>query len=259
MTPEQQAALRSAMALGYPSFPCRENKAPACPHGFKDARTATTGLATLWARYPGELVGVPTGAVSGVGVLDIDKGNGGLDWWKDHKRRLPSTRLHLTRRGGVHALFKHRQGLKCSTSRIAPGVDVRADGGYIIWWPAAGHLKARDAPLSDWPDWLTPPEPPKLTRTPYVRAWPRPAGAPYSISVENKLRGLARYVAGSPSGQRNATVYWAACRVGELMNVGAVEPAFARDVLIEAATMASASPEFEAQRTVVSALRRVAA
>jgi hypothetical protein len=256
MTSEQQAALRGAMALGYPAFPCGENKIPACPHGFKDA-TSTTSLATLWARYPGKLIGVPSGAASGVSVLDIDKRGGGLEWWKNNNNRLPPTRLHRTRSGGVHALFKHREGLKCSTSRIAPGVDVRADGGYFIWWPARG-LTVLDAPIADWPEWLTPPEPPKPTSTPYVKAWPRPAGAPYSIGVENKLRGLARYVAGSPSGQRNATVYWAACRVGELMNVGAVEHAFARDVLIEAATMSGLS-EFEAQRTVVSALRRVAA
>jgi hypothetical protein len=25
--------------------------------------------------------------------------------------------------------------LRCSRGRIAPGVDVRADGGYVIWWP----------------------------------------------------------------------------------------------------------------------------
>jgi hypothetical protein len=39
----------------------------------------------------------------------------------------------------------------------APGVDVRADGNYIIWWPAHGYPVINDLPLdqlADWPDWL---------------------------------------------------------------------------------------------------------
>jgi site-specific DNA-methyltransferase (adenine-specific) len=112
MSPAQERALRLALHLIYPAFPCNADKTPACPHGFKAACTAASGLATLWARYPGELVGVPTGPVSGVAVLDVDKKSGGLDWWKANKDRLPKTRLHLTRSGGVHALFNHRPGLE---------------------------------------------------------------------------------------------------------------------------------------------------
>jgi hypothetical protein len=135
MRAEEREALRAAMRLDYPSFPCLANKRPACPHGFKDACTATSGLATLWARYPGELVGVPTGTASGISVLDVDRGKGGGDWWLANRDRLPATRLHRTRSGGIHAVFKHRTGLRNSVARIAPGIDVRAEGGYIVWWP----------------------------------------------------------------------------------------------------------------------------
>jgi Bifunctional DNA primase/polymerase, N-terminal len=254
MTSAERDALKAAIAMPYPAFPCLLTKAPACPHGFRDACTAASGLATLWARYPGELVGVPTGAATGIAVLDIDKRSGGGEWWAANKARIPATRMHRTRSGGLHLLLKHKDGLRNSAGKIAAGVDVRATGGFIIWWPACG-LEVRDAPLADWPDCLAPPEPPPPT--PYIRAWPRPAGAAYSPTVENKLRGIAQFVARASKGQRNAIVYWAACRVAELMNVGAVDPAFASATLIEAARMAGL-PEIEARRTVDSALRRAA-
>jgi Bifunctional DNA primase/polymerase, N-terminal len=156
MTREQELALRAAFWLGYPCFSCLADKRPATPHGFKDACTATTGLATRWARYPGELIGVPTGAASGISVLDIDKKSAGGAWWEANKDSLPATRLHRTRSGGLHALFRHKDGLRNSAGKIVLGVDGRATGGYIIWWPGAG-LEAIDAPLADWPDWLMPP------------------------------------------------------------------------------------------------------
>jgi hypothetical protein len=33
----------------------------------------------------------------------------------------------------MHLLFVHAPGLHCSTGRIAPGVDVKAERGYCIW------------------------------------------------------------------------------------------------------------------------------
>ena len=38
----------------------------------------------------------------------------------------------------LHLIFRHTAGLRSSAGRIAAGVDVRATGAYIIWWPAAG-------------------------------------------------------------------------------------------------------------------------
>jgi hypothetical protein len=141
MTPAERAALRAAGRLDVPSFPCLPDKKPACPNGFKAATLPQAGLATLWARFPGELVGVPTGIASGLSVLDVDIAKGGDGWWAENKARLPQTRMHETRSGGLHVLFNRRDGLRNSASRIGPGIDVRADGGYIIWWPAHRSLR----------------------------------------------------------------------------------------------------------------------
>ena len=125
-------------ARGIPSFPVLENKAPACPLGFKAATCGVDGMKALGGRWPGPLVGVVTRAASGFDVLDIDPRHGGNAWLSAHLDRLPTTRLHITRSGGQHLLFRHADGVRNTASRIAPGVDTRGDGGFIVYWPAEG-------------------------------------------------------------------------------------------------------------------------
>jgi hypothetical protein len=55
-----------------PCFPCRDDKRRATPFGFKNATCDYDTLCQLWRRYPGPLIGVPTGETSGLDILDID-------------------------------------------------------------------------------------------------------------------------------------------------------------------------------------------
>ncbi len=126
-----------------PVFPCSPDKKPLIAGGFKSARRGAN--AEGWP-----LVGFATGEPSGIDVLDVDPT--GNDWYGANFHALPQTRAHQTQRG-LHLLFEHAAGLRCSTSRIAPGVDVRADGGYAIWWPRQG-LAFKDWPICAWPEWL---------------------------------------------------------------------------------------------------------
>jgi hypothetical protein len=127
-----------------PRFPCQtENKKPLTPHGFKDAVRVRDD-----SGWP--LVGVPTGVK--FDALDIDPRNGGASWFDANFDALPLTRCHQTQSGGIHLLFLPAVGLRCTSGRIAPGVDVRAKGGYVIWWPREG-LPFEDHPLCGWPDW----------------------------------------------------------------------------------------------------------
>jgi hypothetical protein len=199
------------------------------------------------------LIGVPTGQISGFSVLDVDtaKHETALEWWDKNRSRLPTTRQHETKSGGLHLLFKHRGGLRCSTSRIAKGIDVRADGGYAIWWPAAG-FSVVDAPLEPWPDWLVPPPPAPPAPITKVK---RPPGQVYSENIELKLHGLAKFVERAAEGGRNAILYWGAMRVAELVSAGALDRAWGGDLLAEAARRAGL-PEIEARRTIASAMRR---
>src|SRR5262249_50298946 len=147
-----QAALKLAVS-GTPVFPVLANKQPATPHGFKDATTDIVALHALWR--PGCLVGVPTGDISGFDALDLDtKHDAAKKWWRDNRHRLPPTRVHRTRAGGLHLLFKHDGLIHGTAGKIAPGVDTRGNGGYIVWWPASGLPVLSEAPLPSWPDWL---------------------------------------------------------------------------------------------------------
>jgi bifunctional DNA primase/polymerase-like protein len=53
-------ALRLAEAGSF-VFPCAANKCPTCPGGFKAAAGDPAAVKALWCRYPGPLIGIPTG------------------------------------------------------------------------------------------------------------------------------------------------------------------------------------------------------
>lgn len=238
-------ALAEALALsaqGLPCFPCSASKAPITPHGFKDATADRNDLALLWRLHPGPLVGVPTGDASGLNVLDIDARHGGRGWFSENRARLPATRVHRTRSGGLHLVFRHEPGLRCSAGRVAPGVDVRADGGYVIWWPAAALPVLCAASPAPWPAWLR--ESPR----------PRPVGRRIVVPDDAALMRLVRVVATGRPGERNRLTFWAACRVGEMVSSGLLGDDAAVAIIVEAASRAGL-PLAEAQRTVRSGLR----
>lgn len=148
------AALALAEEYGLPVFPCRPDKRPYTPHGFRDASRNIEQIAQWWTDWPDALIGVPTGRASGLLVVDIDPA--GAEWYREHADRLGAGRIHRTRRDGWHLLYRMpADEVRCSASRIARGVDVRAEGGYIIWWPthgcrAVGALEE----LTEPPTWL---------------------------------------------------------------------------------------------------------
>ena len=64
------ASLNQASALigqRLPCFPCRADKRPATPRGFKDATCDPDALHELWRRHPGPLV--LAGEISGLDIL----------------------------------------------------------------------------------------------------------------------------------------------------------------------------------------------
>ena len=254
---EVARGLGAALALGLPAFPCRPDKRPATPHGFRDATADPNEIRDLWRLYPGPLVGVPTGTVAAIDVLDIDapRHPEAVGWLAAHRARLRRTREHRTRSGGLHILFEHASGMRCSASRIAPGVDVRAEGGYVIWWPAAGCSVLCAAPPAPWPEWLLNELIP--VRAPALRTWSSPADPPPfragSRYAAAALRSAAERVARAPIGARNSALNGEAYAVGRLVAAGLIYGQDVADVLAAAAVAAGLSAR-EIAATLRSAL-----
>jgi Bifunctional DNA primase/polymerase, N-terminal len=224
---------RLQMICELPCFPCSLSKRPLTARGHLAATTSPIDE----SRWP--LTGVPTGATSGLDVLDVDAA--GLVWLDQNYSRLPATRAHDTRSGGRHLLFNHAQGLRCSAGRVATGVDVRADGGYVIWWPRAGLRVLSDASVADWPGWLLElARPPSGAPAPFQTALNglrAPGGVSTTRNLRKRTEHILRLVERAEEGARNNRLFWAACRFGEMVAEGVIRETVAVQLLESAATL----------------------
>jgi hypothetical protein len=233
-------------ARGIRVFACKQDKTPYTEHGFKDASCGNAIITEWWTRWPDALIGVPTGIW--FDVLDLDlQHEPARQWLNEHRAELPVTRTHVTRSGGRHLLFKPNAVVKCTAGLIAPNVDTRGAGGYVIWWPAHNCAVENPGTIAPWPDWLLSefrpkPQPPRTAAEIVSRG-------------DGWLRGLVRIVAKATEGQRNRILFWASCRAGEAVRDGKAAEDFVIDVLIEAANHAGL-PEREAKSTIRSGMRQ---
>ncbi|MFL5285646.1 MAG: bifunctional DNA primase/polymerase [Rhodopila sp.] len=93
---------------------------PTMSRGFYNASTDPAKIETLWRRRPDQLIGIRTGATSGIDVFDVDlKHDSALAWWQLNETRLPPTRSYRTPGGGAHLYFRSHPGLWCSQDKIA--------------------------------------------------------------------------------------------------------------------------------------------
>ncbi len=119
-------------------------------------RPATAEELRSWD-WPG--VGIVTGRVSDVLILDVDGPEGEAEL---QRRGHPPTAMVRTPSGGLHLYFKHPEQHVRTGIRVAPGLDVKAAGGYVVAPPSVGPngkpyewlVSPEDAGLADPPAWL---------------------------------------------------------------------------------------------------------
>ncbi|MEW1655845.1 bifunctional DNA primase/polymerase [Streptomyces sp. NPDC093707] len=168
-----------------------------------------------------------------------------------HGIPLPPTATVLTPSGGRHLWFTGppAPSVPNSAGRLAPGIDVRGAGGYLVG-PGSLTTHGRYALAPDTPRRPAPAPPALLALLlPPLGAPPHPAAAP-SARRQPSAAALLGFVRASPRGQRNTRLFWAACRAHE----AGLGPELAERLV--AAARHTGLPEAEARATLASATRR---
>jgi hypothetical protein len=208
-------------------------------------------------RVPEATLALACGEISGVLVVDFDptpeRTLTSLIGQASPFLRGTQTVMARTPRGGLHAYYAYPvDGTRVGNSvgLLAPGIDVRSDGGFVVLPPSAGRR---------WMDGWAPDEHPlveaprrlveKLNR-PRVD---RPAPKPWETK-RGHLKSLCAFVERSPEGERNNSLFWAASRAREEVEAGLYSAETATIFLCESADKAGLSPR-EALTLVNRALR----
>jgi hypothetical protein len=230
------------------------------------------------------MLGLPTGEACGFAVLDLDVtvnadgtvSSSGLlvlqeilhanGWY------LPETLTVRTPSGGLHMYFQHEAGFTNSAGKIAPGVDTRGQGGYVIAPPSrradgASYeaITPDNAGVAAAPDWLAfafrfhrlpskeelaggLTEPPKLSGS--LAKTASLGSTPYGLAA---LSGECATIAGTAPGGRNEQLNKSAFKIGQLVQSGDVDRTEAEAQLL-AAALECGLPDYEARPTILSGI-----
>jgi Bifunctional DNA primase/polymerase, N-terminal/Primase C terminal 1 (PriCT-1) len=139
-------AALSLARRGFHVFPCvARDKRPATPHGCRDATVDPAVITRWWREDPDMNLAIATGVVSNLLVVDIDGTSGELELRKLEAQHgaLPATPEVTTSRGRHLYLRPGAALLRNTAGKIAPGIDTRADGGYVLAPPSVHPSGAR--------------------------------------------------------------------------------------------------------------------
>jgi hypothetical protein len=214
-----------AAGLGLYVFPCDVAKRPCVKGGFTSASKDPAEIKRMFSAPGTKMIGVPTGSTNNLIVIDVDIKNAarGMEWLELNREALPETRTHKTRSGGLHLLFIAPDGVEIrnSASRVAPGVDVRGEGGYVIVPPSEGYQVADPTDPAEMPIWLI-----KACLKQEERYETRPSnplvagdGTPYGIKA---LENACANIQNAPEGQKHDTLNREAYSIGGLVAAGEV-------------------------------------
>lgn len=263
------ALLRNALATaehGWPVFLLGRTKRPiancppcknadhshdreACPcltcHGFYAATLDPGRITAMCTAHPRGLLAIRTGTIADLAVLDIDPRNGGsID-----SGLMPRTRCVATGGGGWHLYYRHGGGSLAAALADRPGVDIKADGGYIVAPPSVHPITRQpyrtvdDHPVIEMPPALTAACRPRPARTVTAPTSPTPLRRGGGISSPHALLDAhLNAVRNAPKGRRRTTLYGAARGIARMVAAGAISHADAIAALTTAGTHAEQTP-----------------
>ncbi|MGQ9825486.1 MAG: bifunctional DNA primase/polymerase, partial [Desulfotomaculales bacterium] len=185
------------LAHGFSIIPLRpRDKRPALPSwaDYQSRRATEEEIREWWSRWPDANLGIVTGTVSGLVVLDLD-GPDAVDFVKRHGVSATPT---VSTGKGWHVYFQHPGQPVQNAAALGgvKGLDIRADGGYVVAPPSV-HPSGRqykwakgrspgDLPLAPCPEWLLE----ILVNQGRAVSIPEPGGDKEPGWVETLLRGV---------------------------------------------------------------------
>jgi hypothetical protein len=157
--------IETYIAAGVPLFPCcPSDKSPFTKNGFKNATSDPDQISHWWNQWPDAVPGMPTGEITMTSVIDVDsgkrndpdpqkraQGESAFRWAKANEKLFDKAFIYQTQSGGFHVFCRYSSGDSSGRNVYAPGVDVRADGGYVIRWDLVGLRVVREAVPEAWP------------------------------------------------------------------------------------------------------------
>lgn len=232
--------------------------------GYLDAATADLDTLEGWAReFPGCCwKTVPAG--SGVWFLDVDvpgpdhaaDGVAALRDLCERHGSLPE-RPHGRSPSGGHLLAFRNTGAPIApgSARLAPGLDVLAGRCCPMIPPSRRRGGVYRWIVAPW-EVAPPPAPAWLLAAVAPRTVARPAAPPAhdGVRLERRIAALIRTAVAAAPGERNRTLYWTACRLGEAVTEGLLTERAAA-ALAQEAGIAAGLQSREVALTVASAMR----
>jgi hypothetical protein len=230
-------ALAYVERLGWPVFPRPNGRWTGS--GWQDATRDLDRIREWWQRWPHALIAMPTGATSGIVVLDIDV-KGGKNGWhaiEDLEVDLSAeTAIALSPNNGVHYYFALQPGqvIRSSGGELGQGLDVLSDKMSVAL-PTPNYRYRWDknpgnSPPAPAPQWLHVPEkaPPVKLRKPILRC---EGLSPYA---DQALGSACLNIRHAENGQQHLTLRKEAFSIGTLAGAGGIPEELARAALVDA-------------------------
>lgn len=223
----------------------RQDKMPLCAGGFKSATADISQLQEWNRKFPDCNIGIPTGHINGIFVVDVDGEEGFkslVQLEQQHSKLIAPT---VITGKGKHLYFKMpvNTDIKSSVSKIANHIDIRANGGYVVAPPSLhenGHRYIwenftvnQDFPNA--PQWLV----------------------DIILNAENensRIEELLEEISSAAEGERNDTLIRNAGKIKSLAEKQFLSLEDFKDDIIQAG-LDSGLPRNEVMQTVQNALR----
>jgi putative DNA primase/helicase len=254
---------------GYALLPLMQGgKAPAIEKGVTAASKDLALIKKYFGEHPEHNWGIATGMISGIIALDVDgpKGRASLKALTESKGPLPKTVIVQTPNGWHYYFRAPGYRVPNSVSRIAKGIDVKGDGGYVVGPGSStpdgvykflkGH-SPDDVDIAPASEWLLKAigkaaSPPAVVVTPPIIA-PSNRDRALAYAKAAYLRELDR-LKKAPTHQRNSTLNICAFKLAQFLPYGLLSATSITDELTVIAKKIGLG-DYEIPKTIDSGMR----